>query len=130
MRGVITLPARYSRIHEPISVLSYLKGKVTLFTTMSITSRVRSQMETIFNSSLRRGLILLPIAAGAWVLSMYISSRRAFARVRRLSIDSEARPSDHVGVWVYEDWVSSWSRLIFLSRKHLLQALARGQVLQ
>ena len=81
-------------------MLSYLKGNINLFTKMSIISPVRSQMDTIFNSYLRRGLILIPIAAGAWVLSMYISSQRAFARVRRLSIHSDARPSDHVGVCV------------------------------
>ena len=79
-------------------MLSYLKGKTNLSITMNIISPAWSQMETIFYSYLRRGLILIPIAAGAWVMSMYISSRRAFARVRRLSSDPEVTPSDHIGV--------------------------------
>ena len=76
---------------------SYLKGKFNLFITMNIISPVWSQMETISNSFLCRGLMLIPIAAGVWAINLYISSRRAFARVPRLSICSEARPSDHVG---------------------------------
>ena len=43
-------------------------------------------MEPIVNTYLRRGLVLVPIVTGIWVMKMYISSRRAFARVRRLSI--------------------------------------------
>ena len=59
---------------------------------------INPQMEMIMSSYLRRGLMLIPIAAGIWFMNLYISSRRAFARVRRLSIHSEARLSDRVGV--------------------------------
>ena len=78
-------------------MLSHLKGMFNLFITMNINSPVWSQMETILNFILRRGLMLIPIAAGVWAINLYISSRRAFARVRRLSIHSETRLSDHVG---------------------------------
>ena len=59
---------------------------------------INPQMEMTMSSYFRRGLILIPIAAGIWIMNLYISSRRAFARVRRLYIHFEARLSDHVGV--------------------------------
>ena len=43
-------------------------------------------METILKSYMRPGLLLIPIVTGIWIMKMYISSRRAFARVRRLLI--------------------------------------------
>lgn len=52
-------------------------------------------METILKSYIRPGLVLIPIATGIWIIKMYISSRRAFARVRILSIRHEAALSDH-----------------------------------
>jgi hypothetical protein len=42
-------------------------------------------MQMILSSYLHRGLILIPVAAGIWVMKLYALSRRAYARVRRLS---------------------------------------------
>jgi hypothetical protein len=81
-----------------MSTLSHLEGKHNLFTTMDVINAVWLQMETILSSFSRRALMLIPIAAGMWVMSLYISSRRAFARVRRISIHFEGESSDHVGV--------------------------------
>ena len=78
-------------------MLSYVKGKINLFTIVNNISPVWSQMETIFDSYLRRVLMLILIAAGVWIINLYISSRRTFARVRRLSSHSEGSP-DHVCV--------------------------------
>ena len=80
-------------------MLSYLKGKINLFTIMNTISPVWSQVETILDSYLRRALMLIPIAAGVWIINLYISSRRTFARVRRLSSHSEG-PPDHIGMKV------------------------------
>ena len=76
-----------------IPAFSHLKGNLFFFTTMNIIRLVRPEMDTILHSYLRHGLVLIPIVAGIWVMKLCISSRRAFARVRRLLIHSESGPS-------------------------------------